>query len=865
MAGPDSQTLRERLAVIRGLRGPLAAGSVSVLTLLVVVSLFTGSVTRYRMLELDHALTTAARFRKERRNLAMLIQYELLKHRAHNPAEAEEDYRVEAELVRMVEEDAAQERLTAARGSPLAAAAIRAVRFVMGKPPLESAFEQPLSTHLRVAHLLERQRRYRRAIAHYGRALESEPELAAEILLHQAFCYSLIGEFDDALLLFDRVQREYPGRTEAVTAARLFQELETIRDAAGRLPTAHAADDAGIERARALFGVLRYDDALSELGRLLADKPAGEHMPEALFLTGRCYEHIARDSLAILTYERLVDISVPNAWTKRAHQRLLMLGAVYRARPEVAGEAARELSTTYYQDDFVADIEHLAPSSTPAAEDLQKATAAIMSLAEREYPYVAALVKEENREDSIVGVTERLLQATIKAEENDAERRQREDRWRDEAEAFLEQQRRLREERERTQQYRQSLRDSLAQAFSTADSQWAAASREQIQQNTVLPDSTRQEEPSLLSRLFTHGRELAEKRSKERQQRLDEARARKESRARLSRLKERIDTQRRNQTRVEQLQEHNDELLGRAEQDSAREAEGACLVLISRAPYREFPDQSSKTLGWLYRADAVTRVGTRGDYLYVQIEDVGKVWMSTRHVASESELGPAGIARLQKQAEEEKRQWVVTVDSAHMAPSPGTEDRIARVCAGDTVTMLTRSRGSVKVSSGGASGWVPASSVAWVYRLPAARLRALAARGRQIRQDLARIEKERTAQAAELEQQTAQLRQVLLRKHRSRRVVERKLARYGGDFMRAYNRRLRQRPELKGLVKVGFVIRPDGVTDSVRVVSSTVQDAWLAEQVVAVVRKVQFDAVAENVGTTRHEYAIPFVPAGTPE
>ena len=130
---------------------------------------------------------------------------------------------------------------------------------------------------------------------------------------------------------------------------------------------------------------------------------------------------------------------------------------------------------------------------------------------------------------------------------------------------------------------------------------------------------------------------------------------------------------------------------------------------------------------------------------------------------------------------------------------------------------------------------------------------------------LAEVAQVRTQQPddEEMSENRPQLNGKKKKKHRSRRAVQRRLSRRGGEFMRAYTKRLDKKPDLQGMMKLGFVIRPDGVPDSIRVISTTLKDKPLEEEVVSILRQVQFEPVPPEAGTTRHQYALPFVPVGT--
>ncbi|MBD3239712.1 MAG: TonB family protein [Chitinivibrionales bacterium] len=867
----EGMTIRMQAAVpiqrfVRGagmVKKPLAVGVLSALGILVVTSLFNSAVIGYRLRELDRALSDAARFRKERRNLAMLIQYELLKQRMGKDHEEESDYRIEAELQRLLLEqsrDLSTQSMGA--GDRIAVAAIGGVRLLMGKPFEPPTFVRPHSLHLRLAYQLERQRRYRQAIIHYEQALPEEPGMRPEILLHQAFCYSLVGNFERALLLLDAIQKEYPQSEEAATAARLYDQVAVIRDAAMQFPT---DDTTGSPLARAadLYRTLRYNEALSLLTGIVTDSNWHPDRYEALFLMGRTYEHLGRDSLAASAYNQLVATTAPNEWTMKAHQRLVMLDALYGTGSDSEGTSAKALEEVYFNEDFVADIAAAgahAPDESPA----EAPTVPVEALTSR-FPAVAALVRQEAAQDSFLISTAELMSATIDVNESPEQRKAREAEWQAERKRFLEQQRQLRAQQREKQRLARDRARELQYTFAVAES---------IKTNTVpgrtdrdtAADSDRQTvdntSPHLLARLFSAARHRQRAQRQKREERLARIREEQQTRERLDELRSKIEQRRREETRLAMLQERNDQALGRDESRPVIQAAQPtpARITANRVVYRQSPSADAGVAGLLYRADSVTIIGHYEDRLRVALNDGRKVWIATAHCAAEEELGTDRIRALEHRAAAERHHMILTRDSVTLLGKPQDGEPVAAAFAGDSLYLVKRAGGSLLVRlDNDLEGWIPASTASWYYHLSRSRIGALRARGAAVEERVAEVARRRAAKMRE------ELYGELLRRYRSKRAVDRILTAHTGEFMRAYNERLRRKPDLQGLVKVSFIVRPEGSADSVRILSSSVNDKPLANEVVAIVKNVRFEPLPTGAGPTSHEYTIPFVPAGTSE
>ncbi len=845
------------------LKKHLVAGALTVLGILAATALFNSAVIGYRLRELDRALSDAARFRKERRNLAMLIQYELLKQRLDKPREEESDYRIEAELQRLlVEQSRVLSTQSTGVGDRVAVAAIGGIRFLMGKPFEPPTFIRPHSLHLRLAYQLERQRRYRQAIIHYEQSLPEEPRMRGEILLHEAFCYSLIGSLDRAMLLLHKIQREFPHTEEAATAARLYEQVATIHDAATQLP----ADDTAaspLTRAVNLYRSLRYRGALSVLAGIVADSAWNPDRYQALFLMGRCYEHLARDSLAVTAYDRLIRTSAPNEWTMKAHQRLLMLDLLYGTVSGDAHKSAEALEEIDHNDDFVADIAAAVRDTRSDTLPLQPPAVPLDVLTDR-FPAVTALVRREAAQDSFLVSTAELMSATIEVDESAEQRRAREARWEAERKRFLAQQRQMHEQqRARERKARERARE-LHKIFADAASAGAvhAPTEPSDRDRTRERERDTAEQPSRrhLTELFSTAKQQHRMRRKKREQRLARINEERQTRERLDRLRSRIEQRRREETRLATLQEHNDRILGRDDDRPVIQAAQPtpARITANRVVYRESLSPDAGVAGLLYRGDTVTVIGRYQDRVQVALGDGRKAWLSATHCATEESLGKHGIRTLEHCAATEKRHWILTRDSITLRETHDGGGAVTSAFAGDSLYLVKRTGDRLQVRlDGDLEGWIPAAAAAWRHHLSRSRLGALRARGAAVEERLAAVARRKAVRKRE------ELYGELLERYRSRRAVERILTAHTGEFMRAYNERLRRKPDLQGLIEVAFVVKPEGAADSVRVVSSSLDDKPLADEVVAIVEHIRFEPLPAGAGHTSHEYTIPFVPAGT--
>jgi len=328
---------------------PALWGLAAVLPILVLSIFINSSVVSYRLRELDRDLNAAARTQKENRNLAMIAQYDLLKNRMHKEREDDTDYKREAELQTLASQDNVVGQITLTFMDPIAALAIRGIRFLMGKEAESDIIAVSENNILQGAYLYERKRQYRKAIKLYEDLLKqnSSKSLKSDILLHMGFCNTLIGQFDLARLLLREVIESFSGTNEALVAARLYLKLEIIDLA--RLNESNRVRETRnpFLKAKSLFRQLRYRDAVRELQELLRKNPGHNEKQEVLFLMGRSFEEMGNHKNALLAYQGLLENRRKGPWTKRAYQRSLMIASFYQKDSRIAADMKKSLPDNF--------------------------------------------------------------------------------------------------------------------------------------------------------------------------------------------------------------------------------------------------------------------------------------------------------------------------------------------------------------------------------------------------------------------------------------------------------------------------------------------------------------------------------------
>jgi tetratricopeptide (TPR) repeat protein len=269
---------------------------------------------------------------------------------------------------------------------------------------------------------------------------------------------------------------------------------------------------------------------------------------------------------------------------------------------------------------------------------------------------------------------------------------------------------------------------------------------------------------------------------------------------------------------------------------------------------RQSPSSKAPKTGVLNRSARVVVEGRKGDWLKVKLTDGRSVWVEKTCCGIELASETNGRHDRETAPSQEQTRWIITADSTHVRWQTEGKLRTAVVYAGEQVTQLKKSDTLLLVrTSTGVTGWIPSRVCAWFHDKDRQAMQALIDRGRVIRERASRIrEQERRA----LRQHLAPI----IAAARGKNEVERVLSRNSGVFMRRYEERLKKRPALRGTVRVSFLIRPDGVPDSVSITESTLYDEILEKDITGLLYTVQFKPLPSEAGSTRHEYVLPFVP-----
>jgi len=204
---------------------------------------------------------------------------------------------------------------------------INLIRSVIGMPRIENIKEDKLNLSLEVAYYYERNKDYKKAIALYNQIL-SDPSsgrtLKAGVLLHQGFCYSIIGDYEKAKSGYLTVIKDYGDINTAVTAAVMLRYLEGFRTEIEKvLRSEKDSTSKGVK----LYKLIAYTESYEVLKRI-ENSASSSEKEKIKFFKGRTLEEIGEAGKAVEIYQQIVMDNPQSEYASSANRRIYLVGSV---------------------------------------------------------------------------------------------------------------------------------------------------------------------------------------------------------------------------------------------------------------------------------------------------------------------------------------------------------------------------------------------------------------------------------------------------------------------------------------------------------------------------------------------------------
>ena len=204
---------------------------------------------------------------------------------------------------------------------------INLIRSVIGMPHIEDIKEDNLSLSLEVAYYYERNKDYKKAIALYNQIL-TEPSsgrtLKAGVLLHQGFCFSIIGDYEKAKSKYLTVIKDYGDISTAVTAAVMLRYLEGFRT---EIEKVLQGEKDSTSKGVKLYRLIAYTESYEVLKRI-ENTASSSEKEKIKFFKGRTLEEIGETGRAVEIYQQIVMDNPQSEYASSANRRIYLVGSV---------------------------------------------------------------------------------------------------------------------------------------------------------------------------------------------------------------------------------------------------------------------------------------------------------------------------------------------------------------------------------------------------------------------------------------------------------------------------------------------------------------------------------------------------------
>ncbi len=304
---------------------------IPVIFILIAVIAFNHSVVSVHLNELSNAVDELNRKQRGFNTIDILFKYEI-NRRLYSGLITEAEYdREELKTVSilMQQEEPKSELSTL---DYISVPAINSLRFLLGKTPITPAKKQKKdNAALSLAFYHENNRRFRDAQNIYETFDEQKKQ--PPILLHEGYCLSLLGEYENATEKLTRIINENRNEEIAATAAILLMYITDFKQEADYIINSSKGDD--IETVVKLVQLNSFQNAQAMLDRLEKSNANDEVQAKIAYYRGRLLEESGEKSRAIETYQELILEYYRYEAAKNANRRILVMSANRSDRKEI--------------------------------------------------------------------------------------------------------------------------------------------------------------------------------------------------------------------------------------------------------------------------------------------------------------------------------------------------------------------------------------------------------------------------------------------------------------------------------------------------------------------------------------------------
>lgn len=328
-----------------------------VIVLFILTILFNIGLIDIRFEDINYLLGTIASENEAANTSGIIAKYELVKRRMQFGEENIGNFELEAKMQTIVASQLKRTEIKSSFFKTPVRIFLNGIRIILGKKIINPKEDDKIFEVLEIAYLWERNRKYTEALKIYEDILATaatlQNSLRAAIMLHQAFCYSMISNYDRAKTIYENVINLYQDTEAGILAWKLLDFIETMEKE--RLNVAKSNIN-GLEKAKQYYLLMDFKNAIIQYSKLIDHSSGASQSAEIHFYKGRAHEELGETEDAIIEYKLVAKMDNKQNSARQANRRLLMLGEFYEKQKSIADEAKRQLEK-YQDQQFLKNME----------------------------------------------------------------------------------------------------------------------------------------------------------------------------------------------------------------------------------------------------------------------------------------------------------------------------------------------------------------------------------------------------------------------------------------------------------------------------------------------------------------------------
>jgi TonB family protein len=316
-----------------------------------VIVVYNFGLIDIRFNEIRYLLGTIASQEEASNTFGIVAKYELIKKRMTEGEDNISNFELEARIQALT----AGEQ-TAKKKIPLNYRAyltpiryvVNGVRLLLGKKIINPREDDKIYSVLEIGYFWERNRKFHEALKIYEDVLKTggvDPAIKAAVMVHKAFCVSMLGNYKEAKLIYEQVINLYPNTEAGILSWKLLDFIQSMERSRESLEKQQLSE---LEKARQFYLVMDFRNAIKNYSLFLGRGGMPANASEARYYKGRSHEELGETEYAIDEYRSIIRDDKTKEWAKKANRRLLMIGSFYEQQKNITDEAKRQLEA--YQD-----------------------------------------------------------------------------------------------------------------------------------------------------------------------------------------------------------------------------------------------------------------------------------------------------------------------------------------------------------------------------------------------------------------------------------------------------------------------------------------------------------------------------------